>query len=71
MIVDATLIDDVELSHDSLDAVLGEAVTDMIMCRMYYQFHDVVKPGLSIQTSMKLNMSSRKSLMKTLHYVSK
>ncbi len=32
MIVDATLMDGVALSHDSLDAVLGETVTEIIWC---------------------------------------
>ncbi len=36
MIVDATLRDGIELSRDSLDAVLGEPVTEIIWCRTYY-----------------------------------
>ena len=32
MIVDATLMDGVELSQESLDAVLGETVTEILWC---------------------------------------
>ncbi len=33
MIVDATLMDDQELNHNSLDVVLGETVTEIIWCQ--------------------------------------
>ena len=51
MIIDATLMNGVELSCDSLDAVLGETVTEIIWCRSYYPTSDKVRPNLSIQTS--------------------
>ncbi len=51
MIVDATLMDGIELSRDSLDAVLGEPVTEIIWCRTYYPSSDKVLPSLFIQSS--------------------
>ncbi len=42
MIVDATLMDDIALSCDSLDVVLGETVTDITWCQSYYPSSDKV-----------------------------
>ncbi len=51
MIVDATLMDGVELSRESLDAVLGETVTEILWCQTYYPSSDKLRPDLSILTS--------------------
>ncbi len=51
MIVDATLMDGIELSHDSLDAVLGEPITEIIWCWNYCQSSSKVLPSLFIQSS--------------------
>ena len=51
VIVDATLRDGIELSCDSLDAVLGEPVTEIIWCWTYYPSSDKVLPSLFIQSS--------------------
>ncbi len=51
VIVDATLRDGIELSRDSLDAVLGEPVTEIIWCWTYYPSSDKVLPSLFIQSS--------------------
>ncbi len=51
MIVDATLMDGNEVSCNSLDAVLGENVTEIIGCQTYYPSSDKVRPSLSIQKS--------------------
>ncbi len=51
MIVDATLMDGIELSHHSLDAVLGEPVTKIIWCWTYYPSPDKMLPSLFILSS--------------------
>ncbi len=57
IIVSATLMDVIELSHNSLDAVLGETVTEI-----------KVRPSLSIQTSPdNAHEYYSNSLVKTLY----
>ncbi len=51
VIVDATFMDGIELSRHSLDAVLGEPVTEIIWCQTYYPASDKVLPSLFIQSS--------------------
>ncbi len=51
MIVDATLMDDIELSHDNLDAVLGEPKTELIGCWTYYLSSNKTMLSLFIQSS--------------------
>ncbi len=71
MIIDATLMNGVELSPDSLDAVLGETVTEIIWCRTYFPTSDKVRPNLSIQTSTDfLQERYNNSTRKPLHNVS-
>ncbi len=72
MIVDATLMDGVELSHNSLDAVLGETVTEIIWCQSYYPTSDKVRPILSIQTSTLIaHEGYNNSTMKPFHNIRK
>ena len=54
MIVDATLSDGVELSDESLDAVLGETVTEIVWCLTYYPSSAKMRPDLSVETSTDL-----------------
>ena len=54
MIIDATLLNGIELSHDTLDAVLGETVTEIIWCRTFYPTSDKVRSSLSIRTSVTI-----------------
>ncbi len=71
MIIDATLMNGVELSCDSLDAVLGETVTEIIWCRSYYPTSDKVRPSLSIQTSTDFAQARYNNVTRTpLHNVS-
>ncbi len=58
MIVDATLRDGIELSHDCLDAVLGEPVTEIIRCWTYYPSSDKMLPSLFIHHLLNLHMTS-------------
>ncbi len=51
MMIDETLMNGVELSRNSLDAVLGETVTEIIWYQTYFPTSDKVRPNLSIQTS--------------------
>ena len=71
MIVDATLMDGIELSCDSLDVVLGETVTEIIWCVSYYSSSDKVRPVLSIQTSTdNAQEGYSNSSVKPLHHMS-
>ncbi len=72
MIVNATLMDGIELSHNGLDAVLGETVTEIIWCQSYYPTSDKVKPNLSIQISTDIEHKGyNNSTMKLLHNIKK
>ncbi len=51
MIVDATLTDGIELSCESLEAVSGEPLTEIIWCWTYYPSSDKMLPRLFIQSS--------------------
>ncbi len=51
MIVDAILMDNIELSHDSLDAVLGEPVTEILGCWTCYPSSDKMLSSLFIESS--------------------
>ncbi len=50
IIVDETLMDGKELSRHSLDAVLGEPVTEIIWCQTYYLSSNKMLPSLPIQS---------------------
>ncbi len=51
MIFDATLVDGIELSHDNLDVVLGEPITEIIWCHTYYPSSDKMLPSFFIKLS--------------------
>ncbi len=49
-IVDSTFKDGLELSHETLDAVLGETVTEILWCKTFYPPKDKLKSDTFIQT---------------------
>ncbi len=71
-IVDATLMDGIELSCDSLGVVLGETHFEIIWCQTYLPSSDKVCPSLSIQTSKaNAHKGYYNSSVKHLHHVRK
>ncbi len=48
-ILDATFKDGLELSHESIDAVLGEPVTEKLWCKTFYPPNIKLKTDTSIQ----------------------
>ena len=50
IIVDSTFKDGLELSRETLDAVLGETVTEILWCKTFYPPKDKLKSNTSIQT---------------------
>ncbi len=60
MIVGEILMDEVGLSHESLDAVLGESVTTIIWCGTYYPSFNKLRPDQSISLSTDIAMTNTK-----------
>ncbi len=72
MIVDSTLVDETELSRNSLDAALGENVSEIRWCQLYYPSSEKVRLGLSIKASTNCAHEWHSNTsMKTIHFVSK
>ncbi len=71
-IVDATFKDGLELSHESIDAVLGEPVTEILWCKIFYPPSDKIKPNTSIQSFEDLMQEQSydlsKCAVKNTHY---
>ncbi len=45
------IADAIELSRNSLDAVLEEPITEIVWCQTYYPSSENMKPSLFIQSS--------------------
>ena len=58
-IVDATFKDGLELSLETLDAVLGETVTEILWCKTFYPPKDKLKSDTFIQTFEDLTHKQR------------
>ncbi len=72
LIVDAKLMDGVVFSHGSLDAVLGETFTEIILCWSYYPSSEKIQPNLSIQTSSDIaHEGYNNSIKNPLHNIKK
>ncbi len=57
-IVDSTFKDGLELSHEILDAVLGETVTEILWCKTFYPPKDKLKSDTFIQLMQEQSYDS-------------
>ncbi len=71
MIVDAILINGVELSCESLHAVLGETVKQILLCQTYYPSSHNLRSDKSILSSIDIaHYKSKNTPLKIPHFSS-